>query len=113
VKIFPKQIVGKINYRYIYGPLPFLLCQGSVFVINVISMIVFLLYAVLSALRYLFIFYLKDPAYFQDDFWSGFLIVWIVSASIIPQVAYTILNERPPIITYICAGLQPGIYFIN
>ena len=44
--------------------------------------------------RYVFIFWLKNPACLLDDFWNWFLSVWIVGFSAVTQFVFM---------------LQPGI----
>ena len=57
--------------------------------------------------RYVFIFHLKNPARFQDDFWHLFLNIWIVGFGLVSQFVFVYLPGQQPINFYICAGLDP------
>jgi hypothetical protein len=48
--------------------------------------IVFLLDAIVVT-RYVFIFRLKNPASFDDEFWCCFITVWIYAASVTMAIA--------------------------
>jgi len=57
--------------------------------------------------RYLFIFWLKNPAAFQNEFWNVFLKRWIIAAGLISNFSWTFVAERLTINFYICSGLDP------
>ena len=59
--------------------------------------------------RYMYIFVLKNPAAFHDDFWYSFINIWIKSFSLIFQGAWHILAVRQPIGFYICCGRDPSL----
>ena len=40
--------------------------------------------------RYIFIFHLKNPAAFDDQFWELFVAVWIVGFSVISQFVFAV-----------------------
>jgi hypothetical protein len=64
--------------------------------------------AVTSA-RFLFIFHLKNPARFHDDFWHLFINTWIVGFGVISQFVFVYLPGVQPISFYICAGIDPSV----
>jgi hypothetical protein len=55
-------------------------------------------------LRYIFIFKLKNPAAFHDDFWSYFLNIWVIGFSVISEIILYRLPGRNSIYFYICTG---------
>ncbi len=57
--------------------------------------------------RYIFIFCLKNPAAFKNEFWNVFLRSWITAASLISNFSWTFVAERLTINFYICSGLDP------
>jgi len=57
--------------------------------------------------RYLFIFWLKNPAVFQDDFWYLFLNIWIKVASLLFNFVRFYTAEHQIINYYICTGINP------
>ncbi len=67
-----------------------------------------LLYFDLIALtRYLFIFHLKNPSSFKEDFWIVFVNAWVRGASIIFNVAWFYQAEHQIINYYLCSGIDP------
>ena len=77
--------------RYIFGPLPAWMCNFHFTLKNVIGIQFLLFYDSISLLRYLFIFWLKNPTGFCDDFWTKFVNVWIIVFSFISQILHSIL----------------------
>ena len=63
--------------------------------------------------RYMFIFHLKNPTAFNDDFWCRFINIWIIGLSIIPQVVYNYLSGSLPIMFHICSGTNPSFDLKN
>ena len=56
---------------------------------------------------YIFIFWLRKPAAFQDDFWNLLLNIWIIGYSIIAQGISYLMSGRYTIYYYICTGKNP------
>ena len=54
--------------------------------------------------RYFFIFWLKNPAAFNDDFWSFFLNIWIVGFPVISQFILNMASTKKILFYYICVG---------
>lgn len=50
-----------------------------------------IIYDAIILVRYIFIFWLKNPMAVNDDFWSSFLNVWIVGASAIVNYVHGFL----------------------
>jgi hypothetical protein len=57
--------------------------------------------------RYLFIFWLKNPAAFNGDFWCQFINIWILIVSVLPQAIMYFLSGSSPLMFCICSGTKP------
>jgi hypothetical protein len=57
--------------------------------------------------RYLFIFHLKNPFAFKEDFWIVFVNIWVRGASIIFNAAWFYQAEHQIINYYLCSGIDP------
>jgi hypothetical protein len=55
-------------------------------------------------IRYIFIFWLKNPAGFRDDFWSLFLKVWVTIFSWISVITSESSSKGDSYHVQICAG---------
>jgi hypothetical protein len=82
--------------RYCSWPLPTFICAVHYLIKNIILIQVMLFYDTITILRYLFIFWLKNPSNFWDDFWTTYLNIWITTFAVISQVVH---------------DLTPGIYY--
>jgi hypothetical protein len=91
-------------FRYIFGPLPHFVCVAQLHLKNAIftQQMLFINGIIIS--RYIFIFWLKNPAAFQDDFWNLFSSVWIIGYSIISQIVSFKMPGRYTLYYYICTG---------
>ena len=67
----------------------------------------FLCYDAIALTKYLFIFHLKNPAAFKEDFWAVFVNVWIKGASLIFNATWFYQAEHQIINFYICSGIDP------
>jgi hypothetical protein len=54
--------------------------------------------------KYIFIFWLKDPFNFQDDFWYLFANLWVIIFSVTSQFVYLYLPGCQPLNYFICTG---------
>jgi hypothetical protein len=77
--------------RYCFGPLPTFVCYLNLVIKNTLSIQLMLTFDAISILRYIFIFWLKNPYSFCDDFWTIFLNLWMFSLALISQIAFAIL----------------------
>ena len=57
--------------------------------------------------QYVFIFWLKNPAGVNDDFWSCFITLWIKGFSYIFYLVKLTLDAKMPIVYYTCANIIP------
>ena len=76
--------------RYCFGPLPPFICYLHFVIKNIIVTQGILFYDSITILRYLFIFWLKNPSNFWDDFWTTYLNIWIAMFATISQVVQAI-----------------------
>ena len=77
--------------RYCYGPLPTFLCYLHLIIKSTLAIQLMLIFDAISILRYIFIFWLKNPYNFSDDFWNVFINLWISSFSLMTQIVFVIL----------------------
>ena len=78
-------------FRIWFGPFPTLLCNLQLVIKNGLAIQLLLTFDTISILRYIFIFWLKNPYSFCDDFWTTFLNLWMFSFSLISQIVFVIL----------------------
>jgi len=90
--------------RYLYGPLPVQFCYFLVIVKNVLNVQTALFADGVSLIRYMYVFYLKNPFDFKDDFWHFFLNFWVVGFSIVSQFTFVFLPGKQPMNFYLCTG---------
>ena len=55
--------------------------------------------------RYIFIFWLKNPFIFQDEFWYLFVNIWTVMYTVLSEFAFFYVPGRQPMEFYICTGI--------
>ena len=93
--------------RYTFGALPENVCIAQIVLKNSIFIqTLFILDGILIT-RYIFIFWLKNPAAFNHDFWSLFLNLWIIGCSTLMQVTASLLPGRFTLYYYLCTGKNP------
>jgi hypothetical protein len=94
-------------FRYLFGPLPGRFCLLQIAVKNGIYSQTMLYLDGIMICRYIFIFWLKNPTIFQDDFWTWFISIWILCFVICTQVISTMTRGHPPLYYYTCSGQNP------
>ena len=100
--IMPVEVV-----RYVMGPLPEVICSIQLIHKNMITIQAVLFSAGMSFARYLFVFYLKNPSEFMDEFWHIFLNVWVICFAFISQFIFVCLPGSQPLNFYLCVGQNP------
>jgi hypothetical protein len=95
------QIFEIVNY--IVGPMPDFVCLIQLHLRNAIPLQLLLFMNGIAVTRYIFIFRLKNPAAFNDDFWSFFLNMWIVGFSLITETCSRIIGPHT-VYFYFCTG---------
>lgn len=93
--------------RHIFGPMSKPYCHIHQFIKNSLSIHLNLVVTSIVVIRHLFIFKLKNPYRFCDDFWTRFINIWIVAFAISSQIVYEIQNDRESLSFYWCTGIQP------
>ena len=78
-------------FRIWFGPFPALFCNFQLVIKNALAIQLLLTFDTMSILRYIFIFWLKNPYGFCDDFWTTYLNLWMFSFSLISQTVSVIL----------------------
>jgi hypothetical protein len=91
-------------FRFICGPLPLIICNVKN-VLKFATMNSFILNtdAAIFA-NYAYIFWLKNPAAFHDEFWCQFISAWIHCASLLIMVALHMIDEFQIQTCFICSG---------
>ena len=72
--------------RFVLGPLPSTLCFWFITLRKCLTVNCLLLVNSITLSRYVFIFWLKNPAAFKDDFWSVYISALTVLLSFISQL---------------------------
>jgi hypothetical protein len=95
-------IFKTVNSRYIVGPSPVIVCRFNYFLKLTLTVqgLMFMNSIIIS--RYIFIFWLKNPAAFQDEFWSLLVNIWVVLFSFISQIVFDVMLGIDSIHIHIC-----------
>ena len=99
-----------ITIRYLVSCFPEFLCACDSILRNVIYMQIFFLLDAVLLCRYTFIFHLKNPTAFQEDFWKLFINLITITFSMISQVTLFLLPGKQPNMYYVCLGEFPNKY---
>jgi len=91
-------------YRSIVGPLPAWVCCIHVVLLTSIVWMFLLGLDAIALTRYLFIFWLKNPMAFSDDFWIAFIRVWITAVSVFTLGTWHAIADFNVIGFYSCSG---------
>ncbi len=94
--------------RHLNGPFPESFCFFYLLMKNALSQQVALLLIMLFVFRYIFIFCLKNPMAFQDEFWSFFINLWLSIFCLVSQWLILYLPGQQPISFYFCSGQNPS-----
>jgi len=94
--------------RYVYAPLPWALCQFTVFSKLFGTMYCILLLDIIVITRYLFIFWIKNPASLNDDILGVFLTMWALMVSFIAQFVHAMMPGKEFAGVWFCSGLDPN-----
>ena len=100
-------IQATVLIRFLYGPLPELYCSLEYILRGAYVSQVFLFFDSIACMRYIFIFFLKNPAAFRDDFWCFFIYIWVKAYSLIVEIVIHNLMAHNKLSYYICTGLDP------
>jgi hypothetical protein len=92
-------------FVFAFGPIEISeFCTFHTFARNVVILQVLLLQNVIIAVRYIFIFHIKNPTAMQDDYWRIFLNIWTIGFSVISQFVFAWLPGKSPLHYFVCMG---------
>ena len=95
--------------RFVYGPLPPFLCHLHIYFRGSIVYIM-LMYKNASVLtKYAFIFCLKNPAAFNNEFWCQIILIWVHIFSLLFRGIEDWISPKTSINYYICIGKKPQL----
>ena len=94
--------------RYFIGPFSERFCYFHYIIKNTFALQQVILLDVVFLARYIFIFWLKNPAAFQDKFWIYFTNMAVAGFSLMSQFIFALLPGRQPVIFYFCSGKDPN-----
>lgn len=93
--------------RYLYGPLPLPVCRMNQYFKLCFTSQLYLLFVSVSISRYVYIFCLKNPAAFKDEFWSKLISIGTAFlCSTVHFVCFFMLGQDPFVVA-ICSGSDP------
>ena len=95
------------TFVYIVGPYPELLCFFILVIKNSLKAQVLLFIDLSLFTQYFFIFWLKNPAAVNDDFWSRFSTIWTSGLTYIFYFTKYTLDSRKPLVFYTCSNTNP------
>ena len=93
--------------RFLFGPLAPRLCFWIVLLRKCVTVNIGMTMNAITATRYVFIFWLKNPAAFNDDFWCVFANVWVVLFSFVSQFPRVMAPGRQLVEVDLCSGQDP------
>ena len=99
--------------RYLYGPLSIKVCYFHVIIKNVLNVQTVLFIDGVIFARYLFVFYLKNPFDFKDDFWHMFINIWVMAVSFVSQFIFVLMPGKQPMNFYLCTGQVRHFWFLT
>jgi hypothetical protein len=95
-------------FRYVFGPLPEVVCFYHHVLKNAFSQQLMIILNLIVIFRYIFIFWLKNPAAFQDQFWHFFLLIWMSGFSFVSQWVFAYFPGTQSLNYYVCLGISPA-----
>jgi hypothetical protein len=98
--------------RYIYGPFPESICFFHHFLKNALIQQLVMFVILIFVFRYIFIFCLKNPMAFQDEFWAFFINIWLSTFCFLSQWLILYMPGHQPIMLYSCSGKNPSLLFV-
>ena len=93
--------------RFLFGPLPGFVCHIQVFFRSVSVTVLFMYKNFSAATKYVFIFWLKNPAAFDNEFWCLLICIWVHFFTLVLHISDYTLASKKSIHYYVCAGIEP------
>jgi len=97
------------SIRFYFGPLPQLACFWLVVMRKTIIINITFILNAMTLTRYIFIFWLKNPAAFNDEFWFIYVNLWTTGFSFITQFLRGVVPGSQLLEFNICSGEDPSI----
>ena len=85
-------------FRYTFGPLSEIVCLVELVFKNAIVTQIMLFLDGMIIIRYIFIFWMQNPAGFNDEFWEKFVSFWIVGFAMISQFIFVFMPGKYSVI---------------
>jgi hypothetical protein len=95
--------------RYAFGPFSEKFCFIHLVGKSTLGWIFLLHVDAIAITRYIFIFWLKNPVAFHDNFWSQFISIWIHGFSFLAMFVWHFVAQFQTMAIYLCAGKDPSI----
>ena len=104
-------ILGQVPviFLYTFGPLPVMFCLLHTMVRLSIICSILMIFNAIIIFRFVYIFKLKNPAAFRDDFWCLFVSLWIYITSFLFITTLNTLANHQIMPNFICSGQITGI----
>ena len=99
--------------RYVAGPFNKSFCFLHLVIRNMLILQAILFFDAINIMRYILKYWLKNPFYFQDEFWYTFINIWIVSFSFISQFIYVFLPGCQTLNYSFCIGESTAPCFVE
>ena len=98
---------------FAYGPLPEAVCYVDLVLRTSLTVIIILLLDAICAVRYIFIFHLKNPTATQHGFWTFFISCWVFAFSFSVHFVFALLPGNNPNFFYFCLGKFPASHSLQ
>ena len=105
-------VQGAFVSRFAFGPLPPLACFWICLSKRICICAGLLIFDSISGIRFMFIFCLKNPAAFNDDFWHVFISSWCILMSFNFQILRATIPGSQLVDYNICTGEDPTTVFL-
>ena len=94
---------------HVFGPTSQIICYILMVLKLIVPIQILLIMHSILMIRYFFIFWLKNPVAFNDDFWNFFLNIWIVGFSVLSQFIFMMMSTTKMLFYHICIGEVPDV----
>ena len=95
--------------RFFIGPLPAFVCQLHAYFRGTLGNVLLLYKNASIITRYIFIFWLKNPAAFNNEFWCRMISIWVHIFSLLFCGIEESITTNMSINYYICIGKKPHL----
>ena len=106
--VFHGLLQNAFTIRTAFGPMPNWLCFLLSWIRKSQTVCSILLVTSMTAVRYLFIFRLKNPGAFNDEFWFAFVSIWVVAFASLFQLIRMLVPGNHLFDLNYCSGDDPS-----